>query len=57
MRYYKVNNIEHKVYDPDDPVVELDVVANWREGMVGEWVKSDDDCVIQVLRRGTMHRS
>ena len=57
MRTYKVNNIIHRVFDPDDPVVELDVVANWREGMVGEWVKSDDDCVIQVLRRGTMHRS
>ena len=57
MRTYKVNKIIHRVFDPDDPVVDLDVVANWREGMVGEWVKSDDDCVIQVLRRGTMHRS
>ena len=55
MRFYKVNNIEHKVYDPDDPVVELDVVANWRVGMVGEWVKTDDDCVIQILRKGAMY--
>ena len=54
MRFYKVNNIEHRVYDPDDPVVELDVVANWREGKVGEWVKTDDDCIIQILRRGAM---
>ena len=56
MRYYTVNSIQHRVYDPDDPVVELDVVANWREGMVGEWVKTDDDCVIQILRRGKMHK-
>ena len=57
MRTYKVNNVTHRVYDPDDPVVEQDVVANWRKGKVGEWVKADDDCVIQVLRRGTMHKS
>ena len=54
MRYYNVNSIQHRVYDPDDPVVELDVVANWRKGKVGEWVMTDDDCVIQVLRRGKM---
>ena len=57
MRTYKVNNISHRVYDPDDPVGFLDVEPNWRKGMVGEWVKADDDCVIQVLRRGTMHRN
>ena len=57
MRYYTVNSIQHRVYDPDDPVESLDVVTNWRVGKVGQWVKTDDDCVIQVLRRGTMHRS
>ena len=57
MRTYKVNNIIHRVFDPGDPVVELDVVANWRDGKVGQWVKADDDCIIQVLRRGTMHRN
>jgi len=54
MRYYTVNSIQHRVYDPDDPVVELDVVANWRTGKVGEWVIADDECVIQILRRGKM---
>ena len=56
MRVYKVNSIMHRVYDPDDPVENLDVVTNWRQGKVGEWVKTDDDCVIQVLRRGIMQR-
>ena len=56
MRVYKVNSILHRVYDPDDPVVELDVVTNWRQGKVGEWVIADDDCVIQILRRGVMQK-
>jgi len=57
MRVYKVNGIEHKVYDPDDPIPDrLIVQSNWREGKAGEWVKSDDDCVIQVLRRGSMSK-
>ena len=56
MRLYKVNSIQHKVFDPDDPVEHLDVVTNWRQGKVGEWVKTDDDCVIQILRRGIMHK-
>ena len=54
MRFYKVNNIEHSVYDPDDPVKELAIVSDWRKGKVGQWVKTDDDCVIQILRRGAM---
>jgi hypothetical protein len=57
MRVYRVNGIEHKVYDPDDPIPDrLIVQSNWREGKAGEWVKSDDDCVIQVLRRGSMSK-
>ena len=57
MRVYRVNGVEYKVYDPDDPIPErLIVQSNWREGRAGEWVKSDDDCVIQVLRRGSMSK-
>tara|TARA_Y100001938_G_C8073984_1_gene424855 strand:- start:102 stop:830 length:729 start_codon:yes stop_codon:yes gene_type:complete len=57
MRVYKVSGIEHKVYDPDDVLPEgLIVQSNWRNGEVGDWVKADDDCVIQILRRGNMLR-
>ena len=57
MRIYKANRVEHKVYDPDDTLPDsLIVQANWREGQVGDWVRADDDCVIQVLRRGKMLR-
>ena len=57
MRVYRVNGIEHKVYDPGDPIPDrLIVQSNWREGKAGEWVKADDECVIQVLRRGKMSK-
>ena len=57
MRYYKVNGVEHKVYDPDDIVPNgLKVIRNWRDSRTGDWVKADDDCTIQVLRKGTMTR-
>ena len=55
MRVYRVNGVEYKVYDSDDPLPDrLIVQSNWRDGKVGDWVRSDDDCVIQVLRRGKM---
>ena len=57
MRYYKVNGIEHKVYDPEDRIENgLLVITDWRDSRVGDWVKTDDDCIIQVLRRGRMTR-
>tara|TARA_R110002020_G_scaffold385579_3_gene596489 strand:- start:433 stop:1161 length:729 start_codon:yes stop_codon:yes gene_type:complete len=57
MRVYRVNGIEHKVFDPDDILpAGLIVQSNWRKGRVGEWIKADDDCVLEVLRQGTMKR-
>jgi len=57
LRFYKVNGIEHKVYEPDDVLPKgLIVQSRWREGQVGDWIKADDDCIIQVLRRGKMHK-
>jgi hypothetical protein len=58
MRIYRVNGLDHKVYDSDDVLpAGLIVQSNWRKGQVGDWVKADDDCVIQVLRRGKMTRA
>jgi hypothetical protein len=57
VRVYKVNGLEHKVFDPDDILPDgLIVRSNWREGKVGEWIKTDDDCVLEVLRQGIMKR-
>ena len=55
MRVYKVNSIEHKVFDSIDEIPkDLTITNNWREGNVGDWVKADDDCYIQILRKGKM---
>ena len=58
MRQYRIKKINHRVYEPNDPLPRsLRVVDNWRNGHVGDWVLADDECVIQVLRRGQMLRS
>ena len=55
MRHYTVNRISHTVYDPDDKLPDgLIVQSDWRDGQVGDWIKTDDDCVLEVLRRGKM---
>ena len=55
MRTYNVNRVTHKVYDDGDPIPErLVIQSDWRNGQVGDWVKADDNCIIQVLRRGSM---
>jgi len=52
-----VSGIEHKVYDPEDQLENgLVVIENWRDSRIGDWVKADDDCIIQVLRKGQMVR-
>ena len=55
MRVYKVNRIEHTVFDSTEEVPEdISYLTNWRKGVIGSWVLADDECVIQILRKGTM---
>ena len=55
MRVYKVNGLEHRVFDSFDEVPnDLTITNNWRNSNVGDWVKADDGCYIQILRKGTM---
>ena len=57
MRLYKVNNIQHRVYELEDVLPEGMIVRDdWRNAKVGDWVRADDDCIVQILRRGTMLR-
>ena len=57
MRNYKAAGEWHKVYDPEDLLPEgMIVQSNWRNAQIGDWIKADDDCIIQVLRRGKMIR-
>ena len=58
MRTYKIRNLVHLVYEPEDVLPKsLKIFENWRDGQIGDWVRADDDCVIQVLRRGQMLRA
>ena len=56
MRVYKVNGVYHKVYDTIEESPPQEIVKDWRKGNVGDWVKADDECIIQVLRKGKMLR-
>ena len=58
MRYYKVKGRRHTVYDSSDEVPsDIKTGADWRLSGIGDWVLSDDDCIIQILRKGSMLRS
>tara|TARA_R100001082_G_scaffold64188_2_gene36131 strand:- start:11853 stop:12575 length:723 start_codon:yes stop_codon:yes gene_type:complete len=55
LRSYKVNRVLHTVYDSVDEVPgNITIVKNWRNGTIGDWVLTDDECVIQVIRKGSM---
>ena len=56
MRIYKVNRAYHVVYDSIGEVPSnIQVIEDWREGKLGQWVKTDDGCVIQILRKGVLN--
>ena len=45
----------HTVFEPGDDIPNnIDVCEDWRDGHLSDWVKADDECVIQVLRSGEM---
>jgi len=55
MRTYKVNRIEHTVFDSVDEVPSNMIYKeDWRDGHLSDWVLADDGCIIQILREGTM---
>jgi hypothetical protein len=57
MRHYTVNKFKHTVYEDDTEVPSnLIVKEDWRTGNIGDWVRADDDCIIQILRKGKMLR-
>ena len=56
MRVYKVNGVYHKVYETLEESPLQKIVEDWRKGDVGDWVKADDNSIIQVLRKGRMLR-
>jgi len=58
MRTYRVNKINHTVFDTADELPNnIQYLRDWREGHIGDWVKADDDCIIQILRKGVMYNA
>ena len=55
MRHYKVNKVQHTVFDSEDEVPsEVHYLRDWRDASLSDWVLADDGSIIQVLRMGTM---
>tara|TARA_Y100000592_G_scaffold100388_1_gene180256 strand:+ start:5294 stop:6016 length:723 start_codon:yes stop_codon:yes gene_type:complete len=55
MRNYKANKVMHVVYDSIEEVPgNISIVKDWRNGDIGDWVLTDDECVIQIIRKGKM---
>jgi len=57
MREYWVKKIKHPVYEDDNEIPpSISIVEDWKKGNLGDWVRADDGCVIQILRKGRMLR-
>lgn len=57
MRQYTISKRTHVVYDDVSELPkDLKYLEDWRKADVGDWVLSDDGCVIQVLRIGHFAR-
>jgi len=57
LKYHVVKGIKHTVYEAENEVPpHVSIVRNWRMGTLDDWVLTDDGCIIQILRRGTMLR-
>ena len=57
MRKYRVNKIDHIVYDIESEVPpKIYIHRDWRKANIGDWVLADDEPVIQILRKGSMLR-
>ena len=57
MREYKVRGRLHPVYEElDELPQEIVVSSDWRNAEIGDWIRADDGCVLQVLRKGSIKR-
>ena len=58
LRYYKINNITHTVFEGISEVPNnITYKKDWRNGQLSDWVLADDGCIIQILRFGLMMKS
>jgi len=58
MRHYRINRIEHTVFDSIDEVPSsISYKEDWRDGHLSDWVLAADGSIIQILREGIMLKS
>jgi hypothetical protein len=58
MRHYNVNRISHSVYDDASELPgDIHPILDWKESVEGDWVKADDDCYIQILKKGILKKN
>lgn len=52
MEYQEIKRVKHYVYDDisEFPYKDIKPVKNWREGKQGDWVYSDDNRIVQLLK-------
>jgi len=54
METYSISKKLHCVYELSEAPKNLKVIDDWRDGSIGDWVKTDDMHVMQVIRKGSM---
>ena len=55
MRTYTIKKQDHHVYEDIDEIPkDLVYLKDWRKAEIGDWVLSDDACIIQVLRKNAL---
>lgn len=58
MDFKTIKGINHKLYDSEeefrDYYVDYGEIKAWRDGNEGDWVFTDDNCVVQILKRATL---
>jgi len=60
MRHYKVNGIDHTVYEELEEVPDsiLSRLTDDRDKCeIGQWLKADDGCYMEILRTGEMKKA
>ena len=56
MKYGTIKGISHYIFDSDDEISNFfggnppTIVNDWRNGVEGDWVRSDDGCILQLLK-------
>ena len=49
MRTYRISNTYHKVFDDKEELPSgIDVIPEWRNANIGDWVEADDGCIIKL---------